>query len=162
MLGFVTEVRKMDVNERLALVVMVGELIDGRAPCAVTVGEPSARGRIDFARAARRAGADWVILQPPAVRGASEADVIAIFGAVADAVALPVAVQNNPVNLDVALSENGLVTLNRLHPTIAILEGEGGPSTSLARSRRRTGRMRSSEAMAGSSFRRSCAQGDVA
>lgn len=124
-LGLVTEVHKMDVTERLELVELVGELISSRLPYAVTVCEPSLRGQIDFARAARRLGADWVILQPPAVKGTAEAELIRLFGAVADAVDLPVAVQNNPINLEVSLSVAGLVALNRQHPNIAILKGEG-------------------------------------
>ena len=124
-LGLVTEVHKMDVTERLSLVEMVGDLIGGRVTFGVTVCEPSARAQTDFARAARRFGADWVILQPPAIKGTSEADLIRLFGSVADAVDMPVAVQNNPVNLDVSLSVAGLVALNRQHPNIAILKGEG-------------------------------------
>jgi 2-keto-3-deoxy-L-arabinonate dehydratase len=124
-LGLVTEVHKMDVNERLYLVEMVGELIDGRVPYAVTVGEPSLPGQIAFSRAAAKAGADWVILQPPAINGTSQADLIRFFGGVADAVDVDVAVQNNPVNLDVSMSVQGLIELNRQHPNISILKGEG-------------------------------------
>lgn len=124
-LGLVTEVHKMDVNERLALVEMVGGLIGGRVPYAVTVAEPSIEGQIAFSKAAARAGADWVILQPPPVKGISEADLVRLFGSVADAVDVDVGVQNNPVNLDVSLTVDGLVTLNRQHPNIAILKGEG-------------------------------------
>ena len=124
-LGLVTEVHKMDVNERLHLVEMVSELIGDRLPYAVTVGEPSLPGQIAFARSAARAGADWVILQPPPVKGVSQADLIRFFGGVADAVDVDVAVQNNPVNLDVSLSVQGLIDLNRRHPNISILKGEG-------------------------------------
>ncbi len=124
-LGLVTEVHKMDVNERLALVETVGELLGRRLPYAVTVAEPTIRGQIDFARAAREMGADWVILQPSGVKGTPEAEVVRSFGRVAEALDFPVGVQNNPVNLDVSLSVDGLVTLNRLHPNISILKGEG-------------------------------------
>jgi 2-keto-3-deoxy-L-arabinonate dehydratase len=124
-LGLVTEVHKMDVNERLALVETVGELLGGRLPYAVTVAEPTIRGQIDFARAARRMGADWVILQPSGIKGTPAAEVVRSFGRVAEALDIPVGVQNNPVNLDVSLSVDGLVTLNRLHPNISILKGEG-------------------------------------
>lgn len=124
-LGLVTEVHKMDVNERLHLVELVGDLIDGRVPYAVTVAEPSAAGQIAFGRKAASAGADWLILQPPPVKGMSQVDLIRFFGSVADAVDVAVAVQNNPVNLDVSMSVEGLVELNRVHPTISILKGEG-------------------------------------
>lgn len=125
-LGLVTEVHKMDVNERLALVELVGAMIGRRVPYAVTVGEPTLRGQVAFARKAKDAGADWVILQPPAIRGFSEAQLVRFFGAVADGLdGIGIAVQNNPVNLDVSLSVQGLVTLARNHPNITLLKGEG-------------------------------------
>jgi len=124
-LGLVTEVHKMDVNERLHLVECVGDAIDGRAPYAVTIGEPSLEGQIRFARAARDAGADWVILQPPTSKGASQSALLEFFGTVAERVDIDVAVQNNPVNLDVSLSVASLVELNRRHPNITLLKGEG-------------------------------------
>lgn len=131
-LGLVTEIHKMDINERLALVEMVGDLIGKRVPYAVTVGEPSLQGQIAFSRAAAAAGADWVILQPPSVRGTSEADIIRFFGTVADSAGITVGVQNNPVNLDVWLSVQGLVTLARNHSNITLLKGEGN-SVDIAR-----------------------------
>lgn len=124
-LGLVTEVHKMDVNERLALVELVGDLIGGRVPYAVTVCEPSIAGQIAFARAAAAAGADWVILQPPAIAGLGERDLLAFFGSVADAIDVAVAVQNNPVNLPVSLAPDAIVSLQRNHPNIGLLKGEG-------------------------------------
>ena len=124
-LGLVTEVNKLDVNERRALVDLVGELIAGRVPYAVTIGEPSIPGQIEFARAARKAGADWVILQPPAARGGGEAETLRFFGTIADALDMPVAVQNNPVNLDVSLSPASLIALHRNHANVTLLKGEG-------------------------------------
>lgn len=123
-LGLVTEVHKMDVNERLALVETVGGLVAGRVPYAVTVGEPTVAGQIAFSRAARDAGADWVILQPPAAR-APEGEIVRFFGAVADALDIPVGIQNNPVNLDVSLSVASLVALAATHENVTLLKGEG-------------------------------------
>ena len=124
-LGLVTEVHKMDVVERLALVHMVGELIARRVPYAVTVGEPTIAGQVAFAREAQAAGADWVILQPPTAGGGGEAEVVRFFGAVADRLDLPVAVQNNPVNLAVSLSPANLIALHRNHANVTLLKGEG-------------------------------------
>lgn len=124
-LGLVTEVHKMDVTERRHVVELVAELIDGRVPYAVTVAEPSVEGQIAFARAAQAVGADWVILQPPAIRGAGEAAFVRFFGRIADALQVPVAIQNNPVNLDVSLSITSLVQLARAHANVTLLKGEG-------------------------------------
>lgn len=124
-LGLVTEVHKMDVNERLRLVEMVGDMIARRVPYAVTVGEPSLAGQIAFSKAAAKAGADWVILQPPPIKGTSQGDLIRFFGSVADGLDVDVAIQNNPIDLGVSLSPDALIELNRLHPNISILKGEG-------------------------------------
>ena len=123
-LGLVTEVHKLDVDERRQVVDVVGAAIGGRVPYAVTVGEPSIPGQIAFARHARDAGASWVILQPPA-KGYSEAEYVRFLGRVADAVDLPVAIQNNPVNMDVALSNASLLSLHRAHRNVTLLKGEG-------------------------------------
>ncbi len=126
-LGLVTEVHKMDTAERLALVRLVGGLIAGRVPYAVTVGEPTVEGQVAFIQAARAAGADWVILQPPP-GPVTETELIRFFGTVAEGVAGLVdgiAIQNNPVNLSVSLSVPGLIALARAHPAITILKAEG-------------------------------------
>jgi 4-hydroxy-tetrahydrodipicolinate synthase len=124
-LGLVTEVHKLDLEERRHLVQVVGRAIAGRVPYAVTVGEQSVQGQIAFARLAQDAGADWVILQPPAIKGHAEAEYLRFLGAVADALTLPVAVQNNPVNMEVSLSNAGLLRLRENHPNIRLLKGEG-------------------------------------
>jgi 4-hydroxy-tetrahydrodipicolinate synthase len=124
-LGLVTEVHKLDVNERRHLVQVVGRAINGRVPYAVTVGEHSVHGQIEFATMAQDQGASWVILQPPAVKGYAETEYVQFLGQVADALKLPVAVQNNPVNMDVSLSNTSLLRLREDHPNITLLKGEG-------------------------------------
>ena len=124
-LGLVTEVHKLDLQERRHLVRVVGRAIAGRVPYAVTVAEPSVQGQIDFARMAQDEGASWVILQPPGVKGHAESAYVGFLGQVADALTLPVAVQNNPVNMDVSLSNASLLRLCEQHPQITMLKGEG-------------------------------------
>jgi 4-hydroxy-tetrahydrodipicolinate synthase len=131
-LGIVGEFNKMDVLERLAVLNCVAEDIGGRVPLAVTVPEPSVAGQIAFIKAAEAAKAAWVILQPPPVKGTPESELVRFFGAVAETAQVPVAIQNNPVNLDVWLSNAGLKTLNRNHPNVWLLKGEG-PVTAVQR-----------------------------
>jgi 2-keto-3-deoxy-L-arabinonate dehydratase len=121
----VTEVHKLDLNERRHVVEVVGRAIGGRVPYAVTVGEPSVHGQIEFATMARAQGASWVILQPPPVKGYPESEYTRFLGQVADALDLPVAVQNNPVNMEVSLSNANLLRLRDEHPNITMLKGEG-------------------------------------
>ncbi len=127
-LGNVTESNKLTYAERVELMELVGQVIAGRVPYAVTIGEPSIDGQKALARVAEAAGADWLILQPPAVKGVPESEIVRFFGAVADAASLPVAVQNNPVNMDVWLSNPSLLALHRNHPNVSLLKGEGAAS----------------------------------
>jgi 4-hydroxy-tetrahydrodipicolinate synthase len=124
-LGLVTEVKKLSTAERQDVVEMAGRAIGGRVGYAVTVAEQDAERQIAFVRIAAATGADWAILQPPPGRGHDDASLSRHFGAIADAAELPVAIQNNPVNLESALSPAGLVALVRAHPNIRLLKAEG-------------------------------------
>lgn len=124
-LGLVTEVHKLDTAERLEVVETVAQAIAGRVPLAVTVAETTPRAQADFVRASEDLGAAWVILQPAPVKGLSEKEHVRFLGAVAGKARVPVAIQNNPVNLDVSLSNAALIELNRVHPNIRLLKGEG-------------------------------------
>ncbi|MEO8855803.1 MAG: dihydrodipicolinate synthase family protein [Burkholderiaceae bacterium] len=125
LLGIVGEYNKLDVREKMQIVEWTMEHVGGRVPVAVTVSEPSEHGQVAFARAAAALRPDWLILQPPAIRNVPESAFVRLFGAVAQSVDLPIAIQNNPVNLDVVLSASALLELHRNHPNVCLLKGEG-------------------------------------
>src|SRR5688572_23022953 len=64
-LGLGTEVGKLDASERRSVIDWVSEEVAGALPLAVTVAGASVEEQIELARYAQRAGAAWVILQPP-------------------------------------------------------------------------------------------------
>jgi len=123
-MGLATEVGKLQTQERRQLVEWVGADVDGRVPLAVTIGEPSVAGQIEMVRAAKAAGASWVILQPPPVAGLAEIEYLRFFGAVAEKSELPLAIQNAAQYIGIGLSNAGLKSLNRNHPNISLLKGE--------------------------------------
>lgn len=123
-LGLATEVGKLQTAERRQLLEWVGEDVSGRAPLAVTIAEPSVDGQVEMVKAAKTAGASWVILQPPPVAGLAEIEYLRFFGAVAERAELPVAIQNAAQYIGIGLSNAGLKTLNRNHPNISLLKGE--------------------------------------
>lgn len=129
-MGLATEVGKLDVNERRQVIDWVGEDVAGRTPLAVTVGEGSVAGQVAFVKAAIDAGADWCILQPPTITGVPEAEYVRFLGDVAEKVDIPLAVQNAPGLMATSLSNAGLKTLNKAHPNVCLLKGEG-PATYL-------------------------------
>jgi len=131
MLGLATEVAKLEESERLQVVEWAAEEVSGKVPLAVTVYGHSVDQQICFARLAESRGADWLILQPPPVKGLSEMDWLDFFGKVMDSTSLPVAIQNAPEYLGVGLSVKGLQTLCKRHQNFTLLKGEG-PAVTMA------------------------------
>lgn len=123
-LGIASEVGKLDVEERRTVAQTVAEAINGRAPLGVTVAEPSVPGQVRFVQFAKDLGANWVILQSPQVK-TSEAALVEFTAAVADSTDLPCAVQSNPGNMDVALSNSALRQLIDRCANIRLLKAEG-------------------------------------
>ena len=123
-LGLASEVHRLSASERQCLMEWVIEDAAGQVPVAVTVAEPSVEAQVAFAGQARAAGAAWLILQPPPVKAVPEAALIRFFGAVADRVDLPLAIQNAPEYLGVGLSASGIAALNRAHPNVALVKVE--------------------------------------
>jgi dihydrodipicolinate synthase/N-acetylneuraminate lyase len=125
-LGLGTEVSKLAPEERRQLVAWVAEDLAGRLPLAITVFGATPEEQIAFVRTAAERGADWVILQPPQTREPiTEDQLVAFFGAVADAAPVPVAIQNAPQYIGVGLSGAGLDRLSRDHPNVRLLKAEG-------------------------------------
>ncbi len=122
-LGLATEVGKLGRDEQRQIVTWVAQDLAGRLPLAVTVADGNVPDMIASARFAVDAGAGWLILQPPRPP-VSGAQLVDIFGAVADAVPCPIAIQNAPEFLGVGLTAAELVALNAAHPNVCVVKGE--------------------------------------
>lgn len=123
-LGLASEVNKLTYAERRTLLEWVAEDNGGQLPLAVTVAEPSIASQVEFVRAAKGLGAQWAILQPPPVPGASEPELVRFFGHVADRSELPIGLQIAPQYLGSGVGVEGLLSLNRNHPNVSILKLE--------------------------------------
>ena len=123
--GLASECNKLSTPERRAMMEWTMQDVAGARLVSVTVTENTQSGQIEMAKAAAEAGAKWVVLQPPPVKSASEEELIRFFGAVGDAIPVPVGIQNAPEYLGIGLSNAGLIELNRRHPNISILKAEG-------------------------------------
>ncbi|OCJ04714.1 dihydrodipicolinate synthase family protein [Rhizobium sp. AC27/96] len=124
-LGLATEVSKLTGNERRTVMDWLAEDNAGRLPLAFTIFGTSVAEQIEQVRHAERAGADWVILQPPPVGSFGAKEYIDFFGRVADATALPVAIQNAPAFLGRGLTGPDLAALRNAHPNVRVLKAEG-------------------------------------
>ena len=124
-LGLATEVSKLSERERHELVEWVSEDLADRLPLAVTVFGETVDQQVAFARHAQQCGASWVILQPPRISGAGDAELVAFFGKVMDQVDMIVAIQNAPEYIGVGLTDDGIAELVRRHENFTLLKGEG-------------------------------------
>jgi len=123
--GLASETNKLATAERRQLLDWVAEDLADRLPLSATIAENSIAGQVAMARAAAGAGAGWVVLQPPPVKGASEAELIRFYGAVADQSPLPVGIQNAPEYIGIGLSNTGFAELRRRHPNVQVIKAEG-------------------------------------
>ena len=124
-LGLITEVGKLSVNERRQVIEWAAEDINGRVPLAVTIAGETPQAQIELSRNAEQCGADWLILQPPQGYKPDEPALMRFFGQVMDATTLSVGVQNFPEVLGVGLSPQAVGELHRQHANFNVMKGEG-------------------------------------
>jgi 4-hydroxy-tetrahydrodipicolinate synthase len=130
-LGLATEVNKLSLAEKHAVIEWTAQDLGGVAPLAVTLSGATVDEQLDLARVAIDAQARYLILQPP-LRQAdtpAEAELEAFFaqvlaGLAALAPALAVGIQNAPEFLGVGLNADALARLRARCPNLLFMKGE--------------------------------------
>ena len=92
--GMVSELLRLTYDERIALTENLGEINAGRGVYFAGVGAESTKQAIQYARCAEKAGADAVMAIPPISTRLPVSAVRDYFVALADAIAIPVIVQD--------------------------------------------------------------------
>lgn len=92
--GMVSELLRLTYDERIALTENLGEINAGRGVYFAGVGAESTKQAIQYARCAEKAGADAVMAIPPISTRLPVAAVRDYFVALAEAIAIPVIVQD--------------------------------------------------------------------
>jgi 4-hydroxy-tetrahydrodipicolinate synthase len=123
-LGLATEVAKLSVAERRQVMDWMAEDVGRRVPVAFTIYGHSVAEQVDQVRHAESVGANWVILQPPAVGSFAGSEYIRFFGRVADRTTLPVAIQNAPAYMGRGLTAAEIRELVTQHPNVKLIKGE--------------------------------------
>jgi 2-keto-3-deoxy-L-arabinonate dehydratase len=124
-LGLATEVSKLSEAERRTVMDWVAEDVAKRVPLAFTIYGNSVAEQVALVHHAESVGADWVILQPPAVGSFAGLEYIRFFGRIADQTRLPVAIQNAPAYMGRGLTAQEIRDLVTQHPNVQALKGEG-------------------------------------
>ncbi len=124
-LGLITEVSKLESQERRSIIEWCIEDVAQRVPLAVTVAGETPEEQIDLGRFASEAGADWLVLQPPRESDLSELDLIRFYDRVMARLPITIGIQNAPEFLGVGLSPYGVRQLQRQNENFSVMKGEG-------------------------------------
>ncbi len=116
-LGLATEVRFLSDDQQRQVVEWNVEDIAGRVPLGVTIFAQTPDEQIERVHHAAAAGADWVVLQPPA-SATNETYLVAAFARVLEASSMPVALQNMPQFIGVGLGVEAIADLATRYPRV--------------------------------------------
>jgi 4-hydroxy-tetrahydrodipicolinate synthase len=127
-LGVLGEAAKLSDAERLAVIDGVIDRAAGRVPVCVGVSAPSTARAIGYAREAQERGAHSVMLAPPQLARPNDAAVRAHYLAVADAIQLPVVVQDHPASSGVWMTVELLLDLAAASLRLRVIKLEDEPT----------------------------------
>lgn len=124
-LGLATEVAKLTAEEQRQAMAWATEDVAGRVPLGITIFGSSVAEQVSMVRAAERAGADWLILQPPMVGAYAANEYLDFFSRVMSETPLPCAIQNAPQYLGRGLTADDIAALLARHPAMHTIKAEG-------------------------------------
>lgn len=124
-LGLITEVSKLESQERKSIIEWCVEDVARRVPVAVTVAGETPEEQIELGRFAQEAGADWLVLQPPRESKPSELDLIRFYDRVMAPLPVTIGIQNAPEYLGLGLTPYGVRQLQRQNENFSVMKGEG-------------------------------------
>jgi 4-hydroxy-tetrahydrodipicolinate synthase len=126
-LGVLSEVSKLNIEERKEIVQRVMETAAGRIPVIVGTSHAVTASCIALSRDAFAAGAAAVMIYPPPFENPTDEAVLAFYQEVASAVNQPIVVQDYPPANKVTMSPDLLAELAERVPNIRHLKVEDPP-----------------------------------
>ncbi|GGV21361.1 dihydrodipicolinate synthase family protein [Streptomyces spectabilis] len=102
------------------------EAVARRVPTVVGISDLTTEGAVRRARFAERAGADVVMVLPVSYWKLSEREIVSHYGAVAEAIALPVMVYNNPATSGIDMSPDLLIRLVSEFDNVTMVKESSG------------------------------------
>lgn len=109
-----------------------------RVPTVVGVSELSTAGAIRRARFAEGIGADVVMVLPIAYWKLTEAEIIAHYGAIGEAMALPIMLYNNPATGGIDMTPELIARIVRAVPSVTMVKESSGDLQRMHRLRQLT------------------------
>lgn len=127
-LGVMGEVGRLSDAERRRVLELSIDRAGGRLPVCAGVSHAATDRAVAFAREAEALGAHSVMLAPPALAKPNEDAVRGHYLAVADAIAIPIVVQDHPTSSNVWMSAGLLAELAAASPRLRVVKLEDEPS----------------------------------
>jgi 4-hydroxy-tetrahydrodipicolinate synthase len=127
-LGVTGEVARLDEAERARIVETVVEHINGRAAVIVGASADGLRTCIEYTRQAQALGAQAVMVSPPRALKLNSESVVNHYKALAEAVALPIVVQDYPPISGFAMEAGLLARIAREVPSARTIKLEDPPT----------------------------------
>jgi 4-hydroxy-tetrahydrodipicolinate synthase len=126
--GMVSELLRLTFDERIALTHHIAEMSGGRGAAFMAVGAESTKQALIYAKTAEKAGCDAVMAVPPVMTALPTQQVVDYFRALADAIALPVIVQDASGYVGKAIPLSVYVALlERYGPEKIVFKPEAAP-----------------------------------
>jgi 4-hydroxy-tetrahydrodipicolinate synthase len=128
-LGVLGEADKLTDAERDQVIASVLEAAGGAVPVCVGTTHAGTDGCVAFSRQAQRLGAQAVMVAPPRLSRSTDAALFRHYQAVADAVDIPVVIQDHPASSGVHMSVEFLAAMGEraAHCRFVKLEDEPSP-----------------------------------
>jgi 4-hydroxy-tetrahydrodipicolinate synthase len=143
LLGSTGEASRMTERERLTVVDTVTSRVAGRLPVCVDTSSDGVRTCLEFSRQVKTLGAAAAVISPPRAQRLSVESVVNHYRAVAEALDLPIVVQDAPSQCGVSMDAGLLVRIAREVPAARTLRLEDPPtSVKIARIRAAAGETR--------------------
>ncbi|MGB7339742.1 MAG: dihydrodipicolinate synthase family protein [Phototrophicaceae bacterium] len=126
-LGVLGEAAKLSVDERKLVLDTVMETVNGRVPIVVGTSHQDLSTCIELSQSAFASGADGVMIAPPRMENPTDAQVTALYSAIAEKVSEPIVVQDFPPVNGVIMSPDFLAALAEEIPNARHLKLEDPP-----------------------------------
>lgn len=127
-LGVLGEVTRLTERERQTVLETVIGHVAGRVPVVVGTTAEGFRTCVEFTRAAKEAGAAAVMISPPRLPKLNSDAVVSHFRGVANAVDVPIVLQDFPPISGFAMEASLLLRIAREVPTVACIKLEDAPT----------------------------------
>lgn len=113
-LGSTGEFLSMTRDERAEVIETVVSAAAGRVPVLVGTGAEWTRDAVAYSREAEQLGADGVMVIPPFYSVPTEPELVAHYGAIADAIGIPIMAYNNPSAANVDMGPETIARLSHI------------------------------------------------